>query len=223
VSETFTGKPGPSSHRRRVVIWRHGQTAFNAERRFQGQLDVELDDVGRAQAARSARLLAGLAPSAIVSSDLVRARSTAEALATLTDLRVDTDKRLREIDVGSWQGLTFDEVAQRFPDEAAQWRDGGEGRRGGGETLIEVGERALAAVTDALAGVSAGSTLVVATHGAAGRALVASLVGLPTSSWRVLGSLANCSWSIVGEGGGGWRLWEHNAGTLPEPVVGDDR
>jgi glucosyl-3-phosphoglycerate phosphatase len=211
------------SSTRRIVIWRHGQTAFNAERRFQGQLDVELDDVGRAQAVRAARLLAGLAPSAIISSDLLRARSTAEALAALTDVRVGTDKRLREIDVGAWQGLTFDEVALRFPDEAAQWRDGGEGRRGGGETLIEVGERALAAVTDALGTLSPGETLVVTTHGASGRALVASLVGLPTSSWRALGSLANCSWSIVGEAGARWRLWEHNAGTLPQPVVGDDR
>lgn len=141
----------------------------------------------------------------------------------MTGLRVDTDKRLREIDVGSWQGLTFDEVTQRFPAEAAEWRDGGEGRRGGGETLIEVGARALAAVTDALVALPAGGTLVVATHGAAGRALVASLIGLSTSSWRALGSLANCSWSVVGESGSGWRLWEHNAGSLPEPVVGDDR
>jgi glucosyl-3-phosphoglycerate phosphatase len=208
---------------RRVVVWRHGQTAWNAERRFQGQFDVELNSTGRAQAVRAARLLAGLAPSAIVSSDLVRARSTAQELARLTDLNVSTDKRLREIDVGTWQGMTFDEVATKLPDEAAQWRDGGEGRRGGGETLIEVGERAVAAVLDALGSIDRAGTLVVATHGAAGRALVASMIGLPTSSWRALGSLANCSWSVIGEAGSRWRLWEHNAGTLPEPVVGDDQ
>ena len=208
---------------RRIVVWRHGQTAFNAQRRYQGHLDIELDDAGRAQAARSARVLAGLAPSAIVSSDLVRARETAAALAALTGLEVAIDKRLREIDVGVWQGLTFDEVAARFPAEVAVWRDGGEGRRGGGETLVEVGERVSAAVHEALRTVPDGGTLVVTTHGASGRALVASLLGLPGSSWGALGSLANCSWSIVGENGRGWRLWEHNAGTLPEPVVGDDR
>jgi glucosyl-3-phosphoglycerate phosphatase len=208
---------------RRVVVWRHGQTAFNAERRYQGHLDIELDDVGRAQAERAARLLAGLAPSAIVSSDLARARATADELARLTGLGVATDKRLREIDVGSWQGLTFDEVAARFPDEVDVWRHGGEGRRGGGETLTEVGDRATAALRDALVTVPDAGVLVVTTHGAAGRALIASMIGLPTPSWSALGSLANCSWSIMGESGAGWRLWEHNAGTLPEPVVGDDR
>lgn len=207
---------------RRVVVWRHGQTAWNAGYRFQGQLDIELDDVGRAQAARAARLLAALSPSAIISSDLARARATADALASVIGLPVSLDKRLREIDVGSWSGLTFAEVSERFPAEAAEWADGGEGRRGGGESLIEVGARAHEAVVEALAGVSAGETLVVATHGACGRAVIASLLGLPTSSWRSLGSLANCSWSIVRETPHGWRLAEHNAGTLPEPVVGDD-
>ena len=207
----------------RIVVWRHGQTGYNATSRYQGHLDVELDEVGRAQAARAARVLAALSPSAIVSSDLVRARETAQALTEVTGLTVQTDKRLREIDLGAWQGLTFDEVAARFPDEAEQWSEGGEGRRGGGETLVEVGVRALAAVEDALAGLGDAATLVVVTHGAAGRALIASLLRLPTTSWRALGSLANCSWSIVGETDTGWRLWEHNAGSLPQPVVGDDR
>ena len=209
--------------RGRIVVWRHGQTDYNATSRYQGHLDVELDDVGRAQAARAARVLAALSPSAIVSSDLMRARETAQALAELTGLAVQTDKRLREIDLGAWQGLTVDEVAVRFPDEAEQWSEGGEGRRGGGETLVEVGARALAAVDDALSGLDEAATLVVVTHGAAGRALIASLLRLPTTSWRALGSLANCSWSIVGETNTGWRLWEHNAGSLPQPVVGDDR
>jgi glucosyl-3-phosphoglycerate phosphatase len=209
--------------RRRVVVWRHGQTAWNAHRRFQGQLDIELDAVGRAQAARAATLLAGLSPSAIVSSDLRRARETAQTLADLTGLPVRTDDRFREIDVGSWQGLTFDEVLIRYPAEAVSWRDGGEGRRGGGETLVEVGERAVAAVADALVDLVDGGTLIVVTHGAAGRAVVASMIGLPTTSWRALGSLANCCWSVMGESSSGWRLFDHNAGSLPEPVVGDDR
>ncbi len=207
---------------RRVVVWRHGQTAWNAGYRFQGQLDIELDDVGRAQAARAARLLAALSPSAIISSDLARARATADALALVTGLPVSLDKRLREIDVGSWSGLTFAEVSSRFPEEAAEWADGREGRRGGGESLVEVGARAFKAVSEALASLPAGETLVVATHGACGRAVIASLLELPTTSWRALGSLANCSWSIVRETPHGWRLAEHNAGTLPEPVVGDD-
>jgi probable phosphoglycerate mutase len=206
-----------------VLVWRHGQTAWNLQRRFQGQLDIPLDDRGRAQAAQAAALLAGFSPSAIVSSDLVRARETAQALADLTGLPVATDPRLREIDVGSWQGLTFEEVSQRFPVEAANWRDGGDGRRGGGESLVDVGVRAVAAVDDALLSVGDGGTLVVVTHGAAGRAIVASMIGLPTSSWRALGSLANCCWSLIRDAPSGWRLYDHNAGSPPEIVVGDDR
>jgi broad specificity phosphatase PhoE len=208
---------------RKVLVWRHGQTAWNAERRFQGQLDIPLDDLGRVQAARAAALLAGFAPSAIVSSDLVRARETAQALADVTGLPINFDSRLREIDVGVWQGLTFDEVSERFPAEAAAWRGGGDGRRGGGESLVEVGERAVAAVEDALLSLADGGTLVVVTHGAAGRAIVTSMIGLPTPFWRSLGSLANCCWSLLGEGRSGRRLFDHNAGSLPEVVVGDDR
>jgi glucosyl-3-phosphoglycerate phosphatase len=206
-----------------VLVWRHGQTAWNAQRRFQGQLDISLDDVGREQATRAAPLVAGFAPSAIVSSDLVRARETAQALADVTGLPIATDPRLREIDVGVWQGLTFDEVSERFPAEAANWRDGGDGRRGGGESLVEVGARAVAAVEEALLELADGGTLVVVTHGAAGRAIVASMIGLPAPLWRSLGSLANCCWSLMGEAASGWRLFDHNAGSLPEVVVGDDR
>jgi glucosyl-3-phosphoglycerate phosphatase len=207
---------------RTVVVWRHGQTQWNAEHRFQGQLDVELDAVGRAQAARAAVVLAELAPSAIVASDLVRARDTAHALADLVALPVATDVRLREIDVGAWAGLTFDEVRQRFPAEAEAWADGGEGRRGGGESLVDVGVRTVAALHDALESVDDGRVLIVATHGAAGRALVASMMGLPTTSWRSLGSLANCCWSVMGESASGWRLFDHNAGALLEAAIGDD-
>jgi glucosyl-3-phosphoglycerate phosphatase len=208
---------------RTVLVWRHGQTAWNAQRRFQGQLDIPLDEVGLEQAARAATLLAGFALSAIISSDLVRARETAQALADITGLPVPTDPRLREIDVGAWQGLTFEEVTARYPVEAANWRDGGDGRRGGGESLVEVGARAVAAVDDALTSLADDGTLVVVTHGAAGRAIVAQMIGLPSPHWRALGSLANCCWSLLGEAESGWRLFDHNAGSLPEEVVGDDR
>jgi broad specificity phosphatase PhoE len=78
-------------------------------------------------------------------------------------------------------------------------------------------------VSDALVALGDSGTLVVATHGAAGRAIVASLLELPGSSWRVLGSLANCCWSVLAETATGWRLHEHNAGSLPLDVVGDDQ
>src|SRR5512141_1224314 len=95
---------------RRVVLWRHGRTAWNAETRFQGTTDVALDEVGVAQAERAARDLATLAPYRIVSSDLERARVTAETLAAMVGLTVETDPALRETYAGTWQGLTRDEI-----------------------------------------------------------------------------------------------------------------
>ena len=105
----------------RLVLWRHGQTVWNAERRFQGQSDIPLDETGRAQADRAARLLAGLRPDLIVSSDLSRAASTAAALARLTGLEVTLDKDLRERHGGCWEGLTDTEIRGRYPAEHASW------------------------------------------------------------------------------------------------------
>src|ERR1700685_4483152 len=105
----------------RLVLWRHGQTAWNAERRFQGQSDIPLDETGLAQAERAARLLAGLHPDMIVCSDLIRATSTAAPLARLTGLDVTLDKDLRERHGGCWEGLTDAEIRARYPAEHATW------------------------------------------------------------------------------------------------------
>ena len=87
------------------MIWRHGRTSWNAEHRFQGQTDVDLDDVGVAQALRAASMLASLGPSSIVASDLRRTRATAEPLSEITGLDVRYDERLRETFAGEWEGL----------------------------------------------------------------------------------------------------------------------
>lgn len=209
---------------RRVVLWRHGQTEWNMEGRLQGQTDVPLDGVGREQAQTAARLLAGLEPSAIVSSDLSRAVATAQALADRVNLDVALDKGLRETFVGTWQGLTDAEIRKHFPDEYAEWRkDHAHQRRGGGEIEAEVADRAVAAIERALSAVPDRGTLVVVTHGGTARVAIGKLLGLPEQYSGVLGGLSNCSWSVLGEGHRGWRLLEHNAGSLPEPVFGDDR
>jgi broad specificity phosphatase PhoE len=213
---------------RRVVIWRHGRTAWNRERRFQGQYDVALDDVGVAQAREAAVVLATLHPAAIVSSDLTRALTTAGELAALTGLPVTTDPGFREIDVGTWQGLTLEEVGERNPADAAMWLSGREGRRGGGETMSEVADRARVALDKALAPIADDQTLVVATHGAAGRALISSLMELPPSSRHSLGSLSNACWSVMAETPDGWRLFEYNVGPSmydvgTQTAEGDDR
>ncbi|WP_034277146.1 histidine phosphatase family protein [Actinospica robiniae] len=206
-----------------MVLWRHGQTEWNLEGRLQGQTDVPLDEIGRAQAQAAARLLAALEPDVVISSDLSRAEDTASALARLVKLEVELDEGLRETYVGTWQGLTDEEIKAKFPEEYAAWRkDHYHQRRGGGELEAEVAERAVAAIERALARVPARGTIVVVTHGGTARVAIARLLGLPEQAAGVLGGLSNCCWSVLGEGHRGWRLLEHNAGSLPEPVIGDD-
>lgn len=212
---------------RHIVLWRHGRTAWNAERRFQGQTDVALDEVGIAQAERAAKALARMRPASIVSSDLSRARMTADALSALTGVPVDLDAGLRETYAGEWEGLTRDELEERFGDQLAQWSAGSAIRPGGGETRLEVAERMVASIDRALAALAPGGTLVVATHGGAARAAVGALLGLPPEHWAALGVLANCAWSVLQENTSGhgpaWRLQEYNAGSLPVTALADDR
>ena len=212
---------------RRIVLWRHGRTAWNAERRFQGQTDIPLDATGVAQAARSAHTLAKLGPHRIVSSDLSRARATAQALADVTGLEVAEDARLRETFAGEWQGLTRTELEARFGDELVRWATGPDVRPGGGETRREVAARMVAAVERGLSGLDSGQTLVVATHGGSARAAMGALLGLPADCWAALGVLVNCAWSVLEEGTGphgpAWRLQEYNAGSLPVTALADDR
>ena len=204
------------------MLWRHGQTIWNAEHRFQGQSDIPLDETGQAQAERAARLLAALHPDLIVSSDLTRAAATAAALSRLAGLEVALDKDLRERHGGCWEGLTDTEIRTRYPVEHANWTPPD------GEPSAVVAERvagALLRVADAASepGVATGLAVVVS-HGAALRLGMARLLGLPEELSGVLGPLSNCSWSVLGRWRGRWRLLEHNAGTLPEPVVlSDDR
>ncbi|MEZ0492039.1 histidine phosphatase family protein [Kineococcus sp. TBRC 1896] len=197
---------------RRVVLWRHGRTASNAQNRFQGQLDVPLDDVGRAQAADAAAHLAATAQdvAAVVSSDLSRAVDTARAFTALTGHELVQDSALREVDAGAWQGLLGEEIAARWPDEHAAWRRGEDVRMGGGESRTELGLRVADAVERHAAGVE--GTLLVASHGAALKAAVVRLVGLPVTAGGSLTGLRNCHWAVLGRRGDGWVLEEYDAG-----------
>ncbi|MEU7833292.1 histidine phosphatase family protein [Nonomuraea sp. NPDC050022] len=202
---------------KRIVCLRHGQTLWNVERRFQGHSDIPLDETGVAQAARAASLLASLRPTVIVSSDLQRANDTALALGRIVGLEVSVDKDLRERGGGQWEGLTRDEIAARWPEEYVAWE------APDGEPVADVAGRVAAAMRRWADRLDDDGLLVVASHGAALRLGICELLGLPEELWPALGGLGNCSWSVLQEGRKGWRLLEHNAGTLPEPVNSDDR
>ncbi|GAC1610658.1 MAG: hypothetical protein NVS3B26_18650 [Mycobacteriales bacterium] len=156
-----------------------------------------------------------VAPYAVVSSDLSRASDTAAAVAAVAGLAVVTDRRLREISLGAWEGLTGEEARVRFPAEHAAWVAGEDVRRGGGETYGEVACRASAAVTEVLSSLPAGRTLVVVTHGGTARAMLGSLLDLPPADWWRLAPLGNTCWSVLVDAVRGWRLERHNAGLGP--------
>ena len=203
----------------RIILWRHGRTPWNVENRFQGQADIGLDDVGRAQAARAAAVLAALRPSVLWSSDLCRARDTAVALADLTGLPVRTDERLREIHVGSWEGLLGEDVRRVDPERSQRLQAGEDVRRSAtGESPSEVAVRVAAALRDLAEAAPDGSTVIAVSHGLAGRVGVAELVGLPPEHRRLLGGLSNCAWVSVDRHRSGryWRIEQYNV-TAPDP------
>jgi broad specificity phosphatase PhoE len=203
------------------VLWRHGRTEWNDSRRFQGQTDVALDAVGREQAAVAAAQLATLAPQLIVASDLSRAADTAQALADLVRLPVRRTPALRETHGGSWEGQFADDL--KDDPQYVAWLAGDDVAAGGAETRSQVGDRGVAAVREVVAELEAGGLAVVASHGGTIRSVIGRMLNLPVEHWRVFGGLANCCWSVLEEGRTGWRLVEHNAGSLPQVVLGDDR
>ncbi len=211
----------------RLIVLRHGRTEWNAQRRFQGQADPPLDEVGRAQAVEVAALIAALRPDLLVTSDAARAVQTAEPVGAATGLPVQTEPRLRERSLGHWEGLTREEVAERYPDEFADWVAGRDVSRRGGETRLAVAARAL----EAFRSLPPVDTAVLVTHSATAMALGNALMGLGQEV-HVLGPLANCHWSELAaehhEGAapnGVWRLRGHNlgapGGVVPLPLVED--
>lgn len=199
---------------RRVIVWRHGETAHNRDGVYQGQLDAPLSDTGRAQAAAAAEALAARRPTRLLSSDLSRAADTAAALAGLTGLRIEPDERLREIHVGAWAGLSHQQVTHDYPDLAGAIARGEDLPRGGsGERVADVAVRARASFEELLTTLEPGATAVLATHGVASRALVADVVGLTyDQAWNALIGLRNCHWAELVEHRVGWRLDSWNVG-----------
>ena len=161
-----------------ILLVRHGETDWNAERRVQGKTDRPLNDTGRQQARTVAAQLAGVPLAAVYSSDLSRALETARVVADAHELSVTSMPELRERDFGTWEGLTDEEILMRFPEaRTGPWGDA--------ETRDELAARVLSA----LRGISenhAGETVLVVTHGGPLRAMLAHVSGDGS------GPIANC-------------------------------
>jgi broad specificity phosphatase PhoE len=202
----------------RLVLVRHGQTAWNLEGRAQGHSDVELDETGRAQAVALAPYIAEMAPSALWSSDLARAVQTAEQVAGATGLDVRLDARLREFDAGDRAGLTLGEFAERFPEAYASWRDGHiTGRVPGAETTAEVVARVVPALREIWAATAADETAVVVAHGACLKVSLLAFLGWPETLLGTLRGLDNCGWAVLEDdpAGRGIRLASYNETAHP--------
>lgn len=183
------------SLRRTLVVARHGRTSWNDTGRAQGHADIELDDVGHAQAARAATALALLGPARIWCSDLARARQTAEVLGAVVGIRPEVLPELREYDIGKRTGMTFDEFEAAFPDEYVAWLAGDESLTvPGAETTSDVRARIVPAMRACLDALGPGETGIVVAHGAALRVGVAGLLGWPDELDESLAGMDNCHW-----------------------------
>jgi len=198
----------------RIIAIRHGETAWNADSRIQGQRDIGLNETGRWQARRVGEALATEAISAVYSSDLGRAEQTAESIAEVTGVPVIRTQGLRERRFGLFEGMTFDEIRENWPEHAQNWR-----RRipewqppQGGESLIELRERVHRTMVE-LAARHPGEQIVVVAHGGVLDALYRIATGQEVNSPRTWelpnGAINRLLWTPEGFTLVGWSDTQH--------------
>jgi alpha-ribazole phosphatase len=181
-----------------LILVRHGETDWNRDGRWQGHADTSLNDRGREQARALAEELGSEDVAVVYSSDLSRARETAEIIAAPLGRPVEIDARLREVDVGGWSGLTMAEIDARFPEEVSRWRaEEATHAFDGGETYAAMGERVVAAVEE-IAERHRDEQVVVVLHGGPIRALLARAAGVTYEEQRHRRAhLDNCGYARV--------------------------
>ncbi|MFY2764110.1 histidine phosphatase family protein [Arenimonas sp. MALMAid1274] len=169
----------------KVLLARHGETPWNAEGRYQGQRDIALSEVGENQARLLGERLAQVAITRAVASPLARARRTAElALGAERASQLRLDEGLKEIAHGDWEGLLAAEIRERDPARLRAWRETPETVQmpgAGGESIVEVLDRAWPAFARACRGLGADDTLLVVAHDAVNRVILCRILGLPLS------------------------------------------
>jgi probable phosphoglycerate mutase len=167
----------------KILLARHGETRWNAEGRYQGQMDIPLSEVGEGQARLLGERLKDVAIARAIASPLSRARRTAElALGEARVAQLSLDIDLQEIAHGEWEGLLASEIRERNPELLRAWREAPESvQMPGGESLQQVLDRAWPALEKAVAGLGADDTLLLVAHDAVNRVLLCRILGLPLS------------------------------------------
>ena len=204
---------------RALLLLRHGRTAWNLERRIQGQLDASLDETGHAQSRAAAKEIAAHRPALLWSSDLARAADTAAYVGEAGGLDVVTDPRLREYHLGALQGSTYAEVAETQPEVFESFRRG-DFEAADGESTVAVAARMAAVLRELLDATPPGRVSVAVSHGAAIRVGLAEMMGWGTAIGLTLGALGNCCWAVLTEvePGSPLRLNSYNRQAPPDFV-----
>ncbi|MGW4687581.1 bifunctional RNase H/acid phosphatase [Streptomyces sp. NPDC004244] len=167
------------------VLLRHGETALTPQKRFSGSggSDPELSPAGRRQAHAVAEALAARGTiQTVISSPLRRCRETAQAVADRLGLGVTVEQGLREVDFGAWEGLTFAEVQERFPEDLQAWLDSPKAAPTGGGESFAAATRRISATRDRLLAAHAGRTVLLVTHVTPVKILVRLALGAPPES-----------------------------------------
>lgn len=208
----------------KIVLVRHGRTQYNAQVRLQGQVDIDLDEVGRWQVATASKLIAGvITPTRLLTSDLTRAIDTAVGLGAVYGLEAIVDERLRERSFGPWEGMTGPEIAEQWPEDYAAWRGGSEPTVDGIEFKRDVAARMVEAILEHASSMTESETLMVVSHGAAISCAIAGLLGQDATQWRGLAGMSNVHWSVLARNTAvgaqpAWRVESHNTG--PSVIYG---
>ena len=165
-----------------LILVRHGETAWNTERRWQGQLDIPLNGKGQWQARRVAQALADRPITRLISSDLQRAHATAKSIAAVCGRPVTTDRRLREMSFGAWEGLTYSEIMDSDAESYKQWKENPAANTPSGGEGLEAAARRVGQVWREIEQVDA-ETIVLVSHGGTLRILLRYLLGLPPEAY----------------------------------------
>ena len=191
----------------RIILIRHGYSEYNKLRRFSGQLDVALDEIGVEQARCTAEyVLENFKIDAVYSSDLKRAYDTAKPIADALGLPVVTSKQIRELDVGLWGGKNGEELRAEFPENFALYKkDVALVRCDGGEGYADLWKRSLAEI-ERIARENDGNTIVIATHGGVIRCARTAWSGIPLERIASVPHVPNASVSVAEYDDGGFRL-----------------
>ncbi len=198
---------------------RHGRTAWNAERRFQGRTDVPLDDEGRAQAAALAVYLRPERFDRAIASDLTRAATTAAAIGAACGVTIEPEPRLREMSFGTWEGLTWSEIIVRYP-AFAQHSPAAPSRLvpEAGESFAAVCERVRPVLAELTARLEAGGRALIVSHAGIMHALVSVALAEPDEAALGITFAPASIMRLAGDGNVPWRLERVNE--IAPPLAG---